>query len=629
MQTALARKSFTLPLVTGHCLLLTDIMPLLPGELLHKRYRITCLLSQGRYGATYRAWDVNARQDVAIKEYRDPTPETQKLFRQEARRLSKLAHPQLPAVLDHFALDDVGQYLVTAYVDGVDVQALLGQYGRFPSDLIIQWLQAACHPLAYLHQHKQLHLDVKPANIRITPTGEVFLVDSGLPGLGIRPHTEGYGAPEQQAQTEANTTSDIYSLGATLYTLLTGKTPPTALSRQSGLADLKPAREVNPDIEPYLSIVAGRAMSLRPDTRYESVIEFAKALERPIGNPAPEQELRRTPDVPVFAPPPRFPTRTRKQIEQRTIIGLLGLLGIVLLLALGLTLSNFGQPEVDEAAATATSESALVAALTAIAPTPTPIPPPTEPPTPAPAPFLTKTGSRMLYVADGIFRIGDDEGEADERPSNLIKLDAFYMDETEVTNAQYAQCVDAGVCDAPERLVAAFYLDGYYGNPSFNDYPVVNVNWYDAQTFCEWREARLPSEAEWEKAASFEPTQSLKFRFPWGDVFDGAMLNYAPTDDGYRGPAPVGSYANGRSPVGLYDMAGNVMEWVADWYNSRTYRDMTDTNPLGPAEGQFKVIRGGSWLSDAEEDLATITRTSFDPLVARDHLGFRCAMTPP
>jgi formylglycine-generating enzyme required for sulfatase activity len=612
-------------------------MPLLPGEFLNKRYRIVSLLGRGDYGAVYRAWDVKDRRDVAVKEYLDPSVEAQKLFRAEARRLSRLDHPQLPAVLDHFALEEAGQYLVSHYVDGVDLQSLLDQYGPLPSDLIIGWLQAVCKPLAYLHQQKQLHLNVKPANIRQAPSGEVYLVDGGLPGLGIRPHTNGYGSPEQQAQTEVDAASDIYSLGATLYALLTGQVPPKALARESGLVDLKPAREVNPDVEPYLSLVAGRAMALRPDTRYESVEEFAQALARPGGRPAPEiSPLRRTSDLQPAAPAaPRQPARARRQMEQRTITALLTLLLLIIALGLGFGRFNLGATNVNEIEATATIESAVIAALTAIAPSPTPLPVPTEPPTPTPEPFITETGARMLYMPGGIFSMGNDEGEADERPAHLINLDAYHIDETEVTNGQYALCVAAGACRPPASPNATYH-PAYYGDPAFNDYPVIFVSWHDADAFCQWRGARLPSEAEWEKAASFDPNLEIKLRYPWGDAFEGTRLNFCDAtcsqaqrnteyDDGHRDTAPVGSYPDGRSPIGLYDMAGNVMEWVSDWHNHRYYQEATDTNPLGPSEGEFKVIRGGSWLSDLEEVGVTV-RSSYDPLVARANLGFRCAM---
>jgi formylglycine-generating enzyme required for sulfatase activity len=235
--------------------------------------------------------------------------------------------------------------------------------------------------------------------------------------------------------------------------------------------------------------------------------------------------------------------------------------------------------------------------------------------------------------------MGNDESEEnDQKPAHLVRLDTYFIDETEVTNGAYAQCVDAGVCDPPDSPNATFH-SAYYGDPTFDDYPVIFVSWYDAEIFCEWRGARLPSEAEWEKAAAFDPVEGLKTIYPWGDAFDGTRLNYcdqscprdfrdAAVDDGYQDTAPVGSYSDGRSPLGLYDMAGNVMEWVNDWYNRRAYEESGDTNPLGPLEGEFKVIRGGSWLS-ALEDVTVTVRDSFDPLVTRANLGFRCAMTPP
>ncbi|MFN2135520.1 MAG: SUMF1/EgtB/PvdO family nonheme iron enzyme [Candidatus Promineifilaceae bacterium] len=614
-------------------------MPLLPGEILNKRYRITGLLGNGRYGNTYWAVDVATAREVAVKEYLDPSIDTQRRFREEARRLSTLSHPQLPKVLDHFALEDVGQYLISQYVPGVSCRQLLAQYGLLPSSLVITYLQAACRPLAYLHEHKILHLDIKPANIRIAPDGDIYLVDSGLMGLGIRPHEDSYGSPEQQAQSEVTPASDIYSMGATLYTLLCGEKPAKALARESGLEELRAAREVNPDVEPYLSLVAARAMSLRPDARYDTATDFSNALNRPAGfKEESSQGPRRTQEQVIVAPAPRLPQSKRRQIERRTIFGLLGLLLLVIAAGLAFGVLNIGGPNITEAEATATLESAVVSALTALAPTPTPIPEPTNPPTPTPEPFITETGSRMLYVPAGIYSMGDDESdERDEQPAHLVRLEAFYLDETEVTNGAYAQCVDAGVCDPPDSSGATFH-SAYFGDQAFDDFPVIFVSWYDADVFCTWRGGRLPSEAEWEKAAGFEPVEAVKTGYPWGDGFDGTLLNFcdvncprdfadATVDDGHRDTAPVGSYSNGRSPIGFFDMSGNVMEWVADWYSNRAYAESADTNPLGPLEGSFKVMRGGSWLSQAEEVRVT-ARDSFDPLVTRANLGFRCAMSP-
>lgn len=615
-------------------------MPLLPGEILNKRYRMVSLLAEGSYGAVYRAWDLADHQDVAIKEYLDPSPEIQKLFRAEALRLNGLKHPQLPAVRDHFCLEHSGQYLVTDYVDGVNLQDLLDQYGSLPSDLIAAWLQAACQPLAFLHSKNQLHLNVKPANLRLRPDGELLLVDTGLPGLGLTAGSGGYAAPEQQSLGDVTVASDIYGLGATLYTLLTNKVPPNALRRESGLETLIPAREANPDVEPYLSVAASRAMDLRPEVRFESVDEFAKALSRPVGRPALEtKEPRRSPRAQAQASAPLRRRPARKQIEQRTILGLVALLVLLAGMVIGVVLAGRTPAEEEEqAAATATLRSQIVAALTAIT-TVTPSPAPSATPIPTPAPLIDEnTGARMIYVPSGIFRMGSDEAEPDEAPSRIVRLDAYYIDEMEVTNGHYAQCVEAGACQPPGRTGATFH-PAYYGDPAYDDYPVIFVNWFDARDFCSWRGARLPSEAEWERAAGFDPAMGVKYTFPWGDIFDGTLLNFCDVnctqddrdttfDDEHRDTAPVGTYPGGRSPIGLYDMAGNVMEWVNDWYEPRAYEGATDTNPLGPLDGEFKALRGGSWLSD-QEQVRVSGRGSYDPSVRRAHLGFRCALTAP
>ncbi|UCG25942.1 MAG: SUMF1/EgtB/PvdO family nonheme iron enzyme, partial [Chloroflexota bacterium] len=608
-------------------------MPLLPGEILNKRYRMVSLLAEGPYGAVYRAWDLKARQDVAIKEYLDPSAETQKLFRAEAIRLSGLKHAQLPVAQDHFCLEDTGQYLVSEFISGVNLQELSEQYGPLPSDLIIAWLQAACRPLTYLHDKKQLHMDIKPANLRLRPDGELFLVDTGLPGLGMSTGGDGYRAPEQQMSDMVTPASDIYGLGGALYALLTQEEPPDALRRESGLETLIPAREVNPDVEPYLSVVASRAMDLRPEVRFESAGEFAKALERPVGRPALEiTEPRRTARAYAQAPAPVRPQPRRRQIEQRTILALVAILLLIGGAVIGLTVASLTPAaQEQQVAATATLRSQIVAALTAIT-TVTATPAPSATPIPTPAPLIDEqSGAKMIYVPSGSFRMGSDETEPDEAPSQIIRVDAYYLDETEVTNGQYAKCVAAGECQPPGRS-GATYHPAYYGDSAYDDYPVIFVNWNDARDFCSWRGARLPSEAEWERAAGFDPVMGIKHTYPWGDIFDGSLLNFCDlncpaddrdttVDDGHIDTAPVGSYPNGRSPLGFYDMSGNVMEWVSDWYDPRAYENAADTNPLGPLDGEFKSLRGGSWLS-TEDQVRVSGRGSYDPTVRRAHLGF-------
>jgi formylglycine-generating enzyme required for sulfatase activity len=305
----------------------------------------------------------------------------------------------------------------------------------------------------------------------------------------------------------------------------------------------------------------------------------------------------------------------------------------------GVTLASRA-PSAQEARveATATIRSQIIAALTAIT-TVTPSPAPSSTPIPTPEPLVDElTQARMIYMPGGIFRMGADETNPDEAPSHLVRLDSYFIDETEVTNGQYLLCVEDGACNPPSRPGATFH-PAYFGEPGYDNFPVIFVNWFDARAFCGWRGARLPTEAEWERAAGFDPTMAIKHTYPWGDEFDGTLLNFCDVnctlddrntdyDDGQRDTAMVASYPDGASIVGLFDMSGNVMEWVNDWYDPRFYAGSTDTNPLGPLEGQFKVVRGGSWLA-SEDEVRVSGRGSYDPSVSRAHLGFRCAMIAP
>jgi formylglycine-generating enzyme required for sulfatase activity len=208
----------------------------------------------------------------------------------------------------------------------------------------------------------------------------------------------------------------------------------------------------------------------------------------------------------------------------------------------------------------------------------------------------------------------------DESPVHEVFLDAFYIDLYEVTNAKYALCVKTGICSKPSD-------EEYYGNSRFDNYPVVFVEWDQARNFCEWRGARLPTEAEWEKAARGGLVGKL---YPWGDespICENGAINGAKFGECLKNyiAEPVGSYApNG---FGLFDMAGNVMEFVWDWFSDNYYANSPNRNPLGPESGEFHVTRGGFWY-DPEAGLRVASRSPFRPDFRGDIYGFRCARTP-
>jgi formylglycine-generating enzyme required for sulfatase activity len=215
---------------------------------------------------------------------------------------------------------------------------------------------------------------------------------------------------------------------------------------------------------------------------------------------------------------------------------------------------------------------------------------------------------QMVFVPPGEFIMGDD----------AVYLDAFWIDKTEVTNAMYASCVESGQCSAPSSNVSRT-RDSYYGNAQFNDYPVIFVSWVDAYNYCAWAGGRLPTEAEWEKAARGTDGR----QYPWGDAdplgFDG-LLNFQAQDT-----VQVGLFPNGASPYGALDMAGNVSEWVADWLNPDYYSNPPASNPLGPDSGQYRVWRGGSWANTSPERIRTYSRTGNLPTDSSGGIGFRCA----
>ena len=254
-------------------------------------------------------------------------------------------------------------------------------------------------------------------------------------------------------------------------------------------------------------------------------------------------------------------------------------------------------------------------------------------------------GMVMVYVPAGEYLMGSTEEEVDyalqqckaygtncqrryfsvEMPMHSVVLDSFWIDQTEVTFGQYQQCLNAGECDAlgcPEE-----------SQEGSEYYPAVCVTWGQAAAYCEWADARLPTEAEWEYAARGLDRR----RYPWGDDLEGTYLNYCDKncdlrkrdeefDDGYVGSAPVGSYPLGASWVGALDMAGNVWEMVADWNGE--YPPEKQVNPAGPPTGGRKVARGGSWHASPDH-VRSALRTHMGPDDSVDHAGFRCAQPAP
>lgn len=252
-----------------------------------------------------------------------------------------------------------------------------------------------------------------------------------------------------------------------------------------------------------------------------------------------------------------------------------------------------------------------------------------------PESLVGKDGAPMLLIPEGEFIMGTDDvgagwhqGNPNEHPEHAVKLKSYYIDQFEVTIARYATFLEAAKHSAPPSW------DDEAVN-SAGDRPVVGVDWEDANAYCQWAGERLPTEAEWEKAAR----GTDKRRFPWGDMQPfvdianynrGLWVSYpitlAPVTSGAEGMSiRHGLKDGGKSPYGLYHMAGNAAEWVADWYDREYYGKSPKENPTGPASGEKKVLRGGSW-GDPPRNIRVTARFSADPEFRDTSIGFRCAM---
>jgi formylglycine-generating enzyme required for sulfatase activity len=232
----------------------------------------------------------------------------------------------------------------------------------------------------------------------------------------------------------------------------------------------------------------------------------------------------------------------------------------------------------------------------------------------------------MVYVPGGTFVLSE-QGRGGAG-AHQVTLNDYWIDQTEVTNLQYAMCVEAGDCLSP---TTCSWGEPTYEDESYQNHPVICVTWQMASTYCEWAGGRLPTDAEWDYAARGPERSS----YPWGNRFDETLSNFCDAscshedaissdfDDGYSLTSPVGHYPDGASWCGALDMSGNVWEWVADWY--APYGTEDQENPAGPSGGVERIIRGGSWYDTPDFNRAD-HRHPFEPEASYHLIGFRCVV---
>ncbi|HRU95727.1 MAG TPA: bifunctional serine/threonine-protein kinase/formylglycine-generating enzyme family protein, partial [Anaerolineae bacterium] len=506
----------------------------------------------------------------------------------------------------------------------------------------LPWINQVCEALDYLHTRTPpiIHRDIKPQNIIVAADGRAVLVDFGIskaydPSLtttrGARAVTPGYSPPEQYGMGKTDARSDVYALGATLYTLLTGQAPLESVTLITGMEKLLPVRQANPGVSARTEAAIAAAMALSSSQRLSNATALRNALAgrvvaTPVAVPLPAAEPGGRRGVPAWllavvglAAVAIIAVGVYLWLESRRPVSTKATDGV------GETATPESEPTKDENEVTAATIDATTAPIAPTAGTPEQTETAELNVTAVPSDRRIVTlpsGVEVvrLFVPDGTFQMGSATNQPEEQPVHKVQLDSFWIDHTPVTNAQFEAYVNAlGLQTKAERTNSGYVFtqDGWQPlnganwrhpqGPGSNiddraDHPVVLVTWEEARDYCVWSGGRLPTEAEWEYAA--RGPQNLSY--PWGREFDLSMFNFCDRscpfdwrdsriDDGFAYTSPVDAFPQGASWMGAYDMLGNVWEWVQDWHDESYYAESPVQNPAGPESGALRVARGGGW----------------------------------
>jgi serine/threonine-protein kinase len=579
-------------------------------------YKLETQLGKSDSCTVYSARHQNSGEQVAIRFLIPDSALSQVLLRRwehSAANLKNLSHPGLVAVCDAGVYRGV-PYLVSEYVTGQTLREKL--HSPLPAEQAARLLTPVARALVYLHEHHLPHRNVQTNNIM---TGKGFLLaDSGVQQL------------LDLLESRATSTSDpvqedLRGLAGVFLEMITGVQNEkgerwTSTRVRAALQKQQLSAEVVQLVQ--------RALLVKGS--FKSMQAFAQALQK-IGKgdvQTASQDARRTAG--------RKPPKKKSAAGWLIPIGLL----IVAAVAVGIWLlpgllipdvqpaesapvAGAVQPaasstEVQEAAAQASPQvQESVTALPTLQPSATPQPT-TRPLGVGSVQVSAVDGMEMVYVPAGEFIMGANDREDDEKPQHNVYLDAFWIDRTEVTTRMYGLCVQAGACKPPVSNVSS-KQSAYFGNPDFDAYPVIFVTWKQANDYCTWAGRHLPTEAEWEKAAR----GTKGYITPWGDNSPSSdQVNY---NGNVGDTSRVGSYPKGASVYGALDMAGNVWEWVTDWYSSKAYAQAVYENPTGPQEGTRRVLRGGSWYYPLN-DIRAANRFSASDNTTLNDVGFRCML---
>jgi len=631
----------------------------LTGKTILSRYRVEKYLGSGGITQDYWVWDKQIQIDLVMRVLPEKLATDRiflRSFQREVQQLADLRHPNL---VRFYGLGQDGRlaFMLTELFEGESLKLKIFDAGApFSFQQVQVILNPVLNALQYLHKQRMQHGGVEPEGIVINPGGHVKLASLDMARLAKvititlgATHNPAYMAPEQARRMDDLTIqTDVYALGVILFELLSGGERPFTGEHAEIKGDiiekilweqifLEPpsVSSLNSEITSAVEAVVFRCLEKNPSDRYQNPIKLWTALENAFEGQGDRGDVPKLlPDKPGITYNElgiEFPEKETRpenseagdkvsKLNKFPLWGWIAALGIFFVLSLTILFGR-GVERVGPLAWVATEMTPANTSILSNTPTLNATAPPTF--RIGSTQVSAIDGMVQVYVPAGEFEMGSENGNENERPVHLVYLDAYWMDQTEVTNEMYARCVQAGICTAP-RPSNSSHRPKYYGHPIYDDYPAINVSWNDAVDYCEWADRRLPTEAEWEKAARGGLGGK---EYPWGDeypVCEPGATNSARYDDSLgcdnTDTIRVGTY--GANGYGLYDMAGNVGEFVVDWYAEDYYKNSPTNNPQGPASGNFRVIRGGSWGFDVK-GLRSAYRNKIS--TSWNYLGFRCS----
>lgn len=665
------------------------------GKHLLDQFRVDEFIASGGMGSVYKVWDLKRNVPLAMKVLHTDLaedPSMFKRFQREARALQKLSHPNIVPFYGLYQTLDFS-FLVEKYIQGPNLNQILKLYRgtSLPLEEVLIYFKALSAALGYSHAFGVVHCDVKPGNVMIDVGGNIYLAD-----FGIARHAESttttfgmagtpaYMAPEQIRGESVTAMTDIYALGVMLFEMVTGQRPfrgNEAETEELGSTmgeriryahlNLSPPDpcELNPALPPQISRIIAKAMAKDPRNRYQSTHELFVSICEAL-SVLPDQVPAR-----VSLPPSLIPEETGRlnTVERDSVVEvdanippvaskrlssfygktgwiLTGGIAMVLFVAFAVfpTIKKSQSNSNDALENELVQEATQLSQTSTLAPSRTPQPTRTATITVTPLPTKTliplqtnpRDNAALIEIPAGEFTMGSNPKNdpyywGAEAPEHKVYLDAFWIYQTEVTNQMFQKCVEEKACPIP-AYNKSLTRPSYYDNFDYKNYPVIYVTWTAAQAYCKWAGGRLPTEAEWEKAAR----GTDKRLFSWGNQPpQGNLVNYCDVncpdeyldrsqDDGYRDTAPVGSFPDGMSPYGVLDMSGNVSEWVFDWFEPLYYEISPENNPVGPASATKRVTRGGSYYNP-DEGIRTVARYPRRPgetMETMGTVGFRCVV---